>query len=135
MKIGRVILKNRIMAKKILLIEDESLLSDMYADKLKKAKFKVFSAFDAEQGFKLALEEKPDLIILDVILPKKTGLEFLEELRINKETFSLSVVVLSNYDNPKARKRARQLGALDYLIKTDFTPSALIKRIRQYLAV
>ncbi len=135
MRIGRVIIEDRVMAKKILLIEDEDLLSDMYIDKLKKAKFKVFSAFDAEDGLRLAVEEKPDLIILDIILPKKTGLEFLEEMRCNKETSSLSVVVLSNYDNPKARKKARQLGALDYLIKTDFTPSALIKRIKQYIAV
>lgn len=123
------------MPKKILLIEDENLLSEMYINKLKKARFKVFSAFNAEQGFKLALEEKPDLIILDVILPKKTGIEFLEELRADKETSSLLVVVLSNYDNPNARKKARQLGALDYLIKTDLTPSALIKKIKQYIDI
>ena len=118
---------------KILLIEDEQILSEMYIDKFSEAKFEVFSAFDAESGFKKAKEEKPDLIILDIILPKSDGISFLEDLRKNKETSSILVIVLSNYDDPKARKEARRLGAMDYLIKTDFTPTGLTEKLKEYL--
>ncbi|MCK4453886.1 response regulator [Candidatus Parcubacteria bacterium] len=118
---------------KILLIEDEQILSEMYIDKFSEAKFEVISAFDAESGLKIAQKEKPDLIVLDIILPKNDGISFLENLRKNKETSSMLVVVLSNYDNPKAKKEARRLGAMDYLIKTDFTPTGLTKKIKEYL--
>ncbi len=118
---------------KIFLIEDEQILSDMYMDKFSEAKFEVISAFNAESGLKIAQKEKPDLIVLDIILPKSDGISFLEDLRKNKETSSMLVVVLSNYDDPKARKEARRLGAMDYLIKTDFTPTELTKKIKEYL--
>ena len=118
---------------KILLIEDEEILSEMYEDKFSEAKFKVISAFNAEDGLRLAHKEKPDLIILDIILPRGDGISFLKEMEKDEDISSITVVVLSNYDNPKTRKEARKLGAIDYLIKTDFTPTSLTKKIKEYL--
>lgn len=121
------------MAKKILLIEDEKILVDMYTDKFHEAKFDVVFADSAEVGLKIARDEKPDLVVLDIILPENNGLYFLKGLRRDKNISSIPVVVLSNLDDPQTRKEALLLGALDYLIKTDFTPSALIDKIKKYV--
>ncbi len=118
---------------KILIIEDEEILAEMYKDKFLEAGFDVFSVFNAEDGLILAKKEKPDLIILDIILPRENGISFLRKLREEKDIFSIPVVVLSNYDDPLTKKEAKQLKAKDYLIKTDFTPAQLIKRIKKYL--
>jgi len=118
---------------KILLIEDEKILAEMYMDKFSEAKFEVVLALDAETGLKMVQKEKPDLIVLDIILPKSDGISFLENLRKDKKVSSMSVVVLSNYDDPRARREARKLGAMDYLIKTDFTPTGLTEKIKEYL--
>jgi len=121
------------MAKKILLIEDEKILADMYTDKFYEAQFEVVNADTAEVGLKIAKEENPDLVVLDIILPENNGIYFLRGLRKDKNIGSIPVVVLSNLDDPQTRKEAYDLGALDYLIKTDFTPSALINKIKKYV--
>lgn len=120
---------------KILLIEDEKILADMYRDKFSEEKIDVVSAFDADQGLAMAKKERPDLIILDIILPERDGISFLKDLRAikNKKISSIPVVILSNYDNPQAKKETQKFGVMDYLIKTDFTPVALSNRIKKYL--
>ena len=120
---------------KILLIEDEKILADMYRDKFSEEKIDVVSAFDDDQGLAMAKKERPDLIILDIILPERDGISFLKDLRAikNKKISSIPVVILSNYDNPQAKKETQKFGVMDYLIKTDFTPVALSNRIKKYL--
>lgn len=119
--------------KKILLIEDEKMLVDLYKDKFSQAGFEMIAAFDAEEGLKLAKAEKPDLIILDILLPEKNGISFLKEQKKDPEISKISVVALSNYDNPETKKEAFELGVKDYLLKTDFTPDELVKKIKEYL--
>ncbi len=118
--------------KKILLIEDEKILSAMYQDKFTEAGFEVSATFEAKEGLELAKKEKPDLIILDILLPRENGVYFLTELRKDLEISSIPVVVFSNYDDPETKKKSIQLGAKEYLIKTNYTPQEIVKKIKDY---
>lgn len=119
--------------KKILIIEDEKILAEMYKDKFKQAGFKIYSALDSERGLVLTKKEKPDLIVLDILLPKENGICFLEKLRKNPKIASIPVVVFSNYDDPETKKKAKKLKVKAYLIKTSYTPQQIVKKIKNYL--
>ncbi|MBZ9571937.1 response regulator [Patescibacteria group bacterium] len=119
--------------KKILLIEDEKILADMYKDKFTQSGYKISIAFDAREGMKLAKKEKPDLIILDILLPKENGVFFLEKLKGDPEVSSIPVVAFSNYDDPGTKKEALRLGVKAYFIKTNFTPQEFVEKIKEYL--
>lgn len=119
--------------KKILLIEDEKILGEMYQEKFTEAGFKVFWVIESQEGLELAKKERPDLIVLDILLPREDGIFFLEELRKDQEISSIPVVAFSNYDAPEARKQAKELGILDYLLKTDYTPQEVVEKIKSYL--
>jgi len=119
--------------KKILLIEDEKDLIKMYERKLSQEGFNVVVAMEAREGLRVVKKEKPDLIILDILLPRENGIYFLERLRKLPEVFSIPVFAFSNYDDPMTKKRAIELGAKDYLIKTNHTPKEVVKRIKSYL--
>ncbi len=124
--------KNKGM-KKILIIEDEKMLSDMYEDRFLREGFDVYCAVDAEDGMEMAKEIKPDLIILDILLPKENGTEFLERLRKTDEINNTKVIAYSNYDDVDSKKKAKTLGAKEYLIKTNYTPKEIVDIIRKYL--
>ena len=121
------------MMKKILIIEDEKILAEMYQDKFTQAGFKVFLAFDSKEGLTLAKKEKPDLIVLDILLPRENGIAFLTRLRKESEISSIPVVAFSNYDDLVTKKRAAKLGVKDYLIKTSYTPQEIVEKIKEYL--
>ncbi len=123
------------MTKKILLIEDEKILSEMYVEKLTEAGFKVISAKEAKEGLKLTKKEKPDLIILDILLPRENGIVFLTRLREDPAVSLIPVLVFSNFDDPETKRKAFQLGAKDYLIKTNYTPKEIVDTIKRYLNV
>lgn len=123
--------------KKIFLIEDEKILGEMYQERFSKAGFKVCWAREAEEALNLIKKEKPDLIVLDVLLsggiPRRNGIFFLEQLRKDPKIASIPVIIFSNYDDPETRRQALKLGVKDYLIKTDYTPQRIIERIKKYL--
>jgi len=119
--------------KKILLIEDEKILSDMYAQKLSQEKFTVLVAFDPFQGLKLAKKEKPDLILLDILLPSENGIYFLGQLGQDSEISKIPVIVFSNYDDEETKNLALKMGAKEYLLKIDYTPKQIIEKIIKYL--
>jgi len=119
--------------KRILLIEDEKILGEMYEEKLKDEGFEVTLVPEAIAGLVLAKKEKPDLIILDILLPREDGIFFLTEMKKDPEISNIPVVAFSNYDNPETRKRAKELGASDYLLKTDYTPKEVVEKIKGYL--
>ena len=121
------------MAKKILIIEDEKILAEMYRDKFTQAGLKVYLAFDSKEGLALAKKEKPDLIVLDILLPRENGIVFLTWLRKEPEISSIPVVAFSNYDDPETKRQAAKLGAKDYLIKTSYTPSEIVAKVKQLL--
>ena len=121
------------MAKKILIIEDEKQLREIYIQKISQTGFEVISATDGEEGFRLAKQEKPDLILLDILLPKNNGIYFLKKLREAPETSTIRVVAFSNFDDPQMKGKAMGLGVLDYLIKTNYTPRQIVEKIKGYL--
>lgn len=121
------------MTKKILLIEDEKILAEMYKDKFTQAGFEIFLAFDSREGLALAKKEKPDLIVLDILLPRENGIIFLTWLRKEPEISSTPVIAFSNYDNPETKRQAFKLGVKDYLIKTNYTPREIVEEIKNYL--
>ena len=119
--------------KKILLIEDEKILAEMYREKFSQAGFKVFLALEAKEGIKLAKKEGPDLIVLDILLPRENGIVFLNWLRKDQEIASIPVVAFSNYDDPATKREAAKLGVKEYLIKTSYTPQEIVEKIKNYL--
>ena len=121
------------MAKKILIIEDEKILGEMYRDKFTQVGFKVVWVGSTEEGIKVAPEVEPDLILLDILLPRANGVDFLTWLKEEKKISSVPVIAFSNYDEPKTKKEALRLGAKDYLIKTKYTPQEIVDKIKNYL--
>lgn len=121
------------MPKKILIVEDEKILAEIYRDKFTEAGFEVSATFEAKEGLKLAKKEKPDLIVLDILLPRENGVYFLTELKNDLEISSIPVVVFSNFDDPETKRTALRLGVKDYLIKTNYTPKEIVAKIKNYL--
>lgn len=118
--------------KKILIIEDEEFLVEMYKTKFEMENFQVISAFSSEQAIDILKKNIPDLILLDILLPRKSGITFLEEIRQIKNISKIPVIIFSNYDDPVTRDKAKRLGIKDYLIKTNFTPKQLLTKIKKY---
>lgn len=119
--------------KKILLVEDDSFLISMYTVKFELENFEVVAAEDGEKGLSLAAEEKPDIILLDILLPKMNGFEVLKELKNNKETNQIPVILLTNLSQKNEIEQGLALGAQDYLIKAHFMPSEVMDKIKKVL--
>lgn len=119
--------------KKILLIEDDPFLIDIYTTKLKEAGFSVMTAQNGEEGLDRAKEIMPDLILLDIVLPKADGWDFLEKIKANEELKNLRVVVLSNLGQKEEIEKGMRLGATKYLIKAHYTPSEVVAEIKKLL--
>jgi len=118
---------------KILLIEDDPFLSSMYSTKFEMENFYVSSAEDGEKGLKLSLNEKPDIILLDILMPKMNGFEVLEKLKANEETNKIPVILLTNLNQKDEIERGMSLGANDYLIKAHFMPSEVVDKIKKII--
>jgi len=119
--------------KKILIVEDEKILGQMYKDKFLQSGFDTTLVNSAEEAIKKVSKIKPDLILLDILLPKENGIGFLTRLMKKSEFASVPVVAFSNFDDPGTKKKAFQLGIKEYLIKTNFTPSEVVAKIKQLL--
>ncbi len=119
--------------KKILIIEDEKMLAEMYRDRFVHEGFEVYSAFDAEEGMEMAKEVGPDLILLDILLPRANGTDFLEKLRENEDFKETKVIAYSNYDDTRSKEIAEKLGAKEYLIKTNYTPKEVVEIVRKHI--
>ena len=109
----------------VLLIEDDAAAAEMYRLRLAADGYTVLIASDGEQGLRRAVEDRPDLIYLDVRLPKMDGFEVLERLRAEIATASIPVVIVTNYGEPELQQRGLSLGALEFLVKADTTPARL----------
>ena len=121
------------MAKKILIIEDEEVIIDLLQKKIIKEGYQVSIARDGEEGLKIMKEERPDLVLLDIIMPKKGGFEVMEEMQKDTELKKIPLIVISNSGQPVELDRAQKLGAKDWLVKTEFDPQEVIDKVRKQL--
>lgn len=119
---------------KVLLVEDDSFISKMYVTKFTLQKFNVLAAADGEEGLRLAEQEVPDIILLDIMLPKMDGWQVLEHLKINQKTKNIPVLMLTNLGAQEDIERGLELGATDYMIKAHFVPSEVIEKINRLVA-
>lgn len=119
------------MAKKILIIEDEEILSGLLDKKLKEIGYETAVAYDGEEGIVKMKEARPDLILLDIIMPKKGGFEVLEEMQKDETLKKIPVIIISNSGQPVEISRALDLGVKDYLIKTQFDPGEVIEKVKK----
>ncbi len=121
------------MAKKILFIEDEPSLQKTINEIFTQEGFKILSALDGEEGLKLIKKEKPDLILLDLILPKKDGFEVLKEIKEDEETKDIPVIVLTNLEGVGDVEKALSLGAATYLVKASYELEDIVVKVKQIL--
>ena len=119
--------------KKVLLVEDDKTISSMYKIKIEIGGFEVLIADNGADGLKLAKEQKPDIIMLDVILPQLDGFSVLEELKKGALTKNIPVVMLTNLGTEEDKEKGGKLGAVDYLVKANLTPAQVEEKIEQYL--
>jgi DNA-binding response OmpR family regulator len=117
--------------KSILLVEDDPFVVDIYTTKLESAGFSVDVAEDGEEALRKIKEKKPDLMILDIVLPNIDGWELLKKIKIELGLEDLKVVVLSNLGQKDEVRKGLELGAIKYFIKANFTPSEVVEEIKK----
>lgn len=118
---------------KILIIEDDKFLRELIIQKLGKEGFDLAEAADGEEGVRKMKEEKPNLVLLDLILPGIDGFEVLRRAKADKELAPIPVVILSNLGQKDDIDKGIGLGAADYLIKAHFTPGEIVSKIKETL--
>ncbi|HOD96768.1 MAG: response regulator [Candidatus Paceibacterota bacterium] len=118
---------------KILVIEDDPFLANLLKLRLEKDKFEVIQAKDGEEALKKLKEIEPDLILLDLILPKKSGFEVLEDISLNPSLRNKPVIILSNLGQTADIQRGKQLGAVEYFVKAKISIDDLILKIKEFL--
>ena len=118
------------MEEKILIVEDDKFLRELMSQKLRNENYNVVEAVDGEEGVKKAIEEVPELILLDLILPGIDGFEVLENIKKEEALVPVPVIILSNLGQKEDIEKGLKLGATDYLIKAHFTPGEIIEKVR-----
>ncbi len=121
--------------RKILLVEDDTALASVYRSRLELEGFDVCEANNGEDALSLAMSEHPDLILLDVMMPKISGFDVLDILRNTPETTNIRVIMLTALSQPKDKERAEQLGVDDYLVKSQVVIGDVVERVRYHLGM
>ncbi len=119
--------------KKILVVEDDAMISSMYKTKFESDGFDVLIADNGAVGFELAKKEKPDIIMLDVILPQLDGFSVLDNIKKDKNIKNIPVIMLTNLGTEEDKAKGKKMGALDYLVKASLTPGQVSEKIKQRL--
>ena len=119
------------MAKKILIVEDETALLYALQSQLATEGFKTIAVDDGEKALAILEKDTPDLIVLDIILPKIDGWTLLEKIKGDKNSANIPVIIISNLSDESSRTRGVKLGAKDYLAKIDYSVEGLVKKIKE----
>ncbi|MDX1607818.1 MAG: response regulator [Candidatus Spechtbacterales bacterium] len=121
--------------KTILLVEDDPLIIRMYQNKLSADGYNVETAFNGEEGLTKIRKQKPDLILLDVMMPRMNGIEVLKNLKENDDTKDIPVIFLTNLgDNEEDIEKAKDMGATDYLVKSEISLSDLSEKVKEFIS-
>ncbi len=120
--------------KKVFIIEDDEMISSMYKTKLEAEKFIVKTIANGFEGLKAVEQEAPDLVLLDIMLPQLDGFSVLRQLKKNPKTKNIPVVIMTNLGTEEDIAKGKQAGAVDYIVKANFTPAQVIEKIKKYLS-
>ena len=118
---------------KVLFIEDDILLIEVCLARFSQENFMTIIARDGEQGLQKIISEKPDLILLDLVLPKLNGFELLKKIKSDSQTIKIPVIILSNLGQENEIEKGLKLGAVDYLIKAEWSINAVVDKIKEQL--
>lgn len=119
---------------KILVVEDDRALRTILADRLRTENYEVFEAADGEEGLEMAKNQKPDLVMLDIIMPKVDGMEMLRQLRQDPWGKEANVMMLTNLSTEDQKNTANELGAQDYLVKADLDIEGIVSNVKNRIA-
>jgi DNA-binding response OmpR family regulator len=119
--------------KKILLVEDDPLLIKMYQTKLQIEGFEVKVASDGEMGWEMVQAETPDFMVLDLMMPKLSGMELLKKIKTDSKLKLIPTIMLTNMNRQEEMELARSLGVKEFLLKANYTPGEIVDKIRGYL--
>ncbi len=121
--------------KKILLVEDDTALASVYRSRLELEGFEISEVHNGEDALSAAVAFKPDLVLLDAMMPKISGFDVLDILRNTPETSNMRVIMLTALSQPKDKERAEQLGVDDYLVKSQVVIGDVVARVRHHLGL
>ncbi len=121
--------------KKVLIVEDEKMLSEMYMTKFNMDGFEVVQAFDGKEGLDKAKTENPDIILLDIIMPKLDGFIVLRELKLDDSLKKIPVLLLTNLGQEDDIKKGKKLGAEDYFVKANHSPAEIVEKVKKLLKI
>ncbi|MBU4216598.1 response regulator [Candidatus Parcubacteria bacterium] len=119
--------------KKIVLVEDDEVLMDMYCAKLEMENFIVYIARNGKEGYDVVLDERPDIIITDLVMPKKDGFYLIEKVKGNSKVNNIPLIVLTNLDSERDKQMVYMQGVNAYLVKSRITPEILTQEINKLL--
>lgn len=119
---------------KILLIEDDQFIRRICKNGLERSGFNVITAAEGDEGVKKAKKENPDLILLDLVMPYRNGFETIEQIKKDKQLKDIPIIILSNLGQESDIQKIKELGAVDYLIKSDFKIKEVVEKIKSHLA-
>lgn len=117
------------MAKKIIIVEDEKILANLLNKKLKAEGYESLIAWNGKKGLELIKKEKPDLILLDIIMPEIDGFELMKTISKDKKLKKIPIIIISNSGQTVEIDKAQELGAVDWLIKTEFDPQEVLNKV------
>ncbi|MGB3945496.1 MAG: response regulator [Candidatus Saccharimonadales bacterium] len=123
------------MNKKILLVEDDKALASVYRSRLELEGFQVKEVNNGEDALSAAIDYKPDLVLLDAMMPKISGFDVLDILRNTPDTTNIRVIMLTALSQPKDKERAESLGVDDYLVKSQVVIGDVIERVKFHLGI
>jgi DNA-binding response OmpR family regulator len=119
--------------KKVLVIEDEQLIADLLQRKLQGEGYYALVARDGEKGLEAIKKERPDLVLLDILLPRMNGFEVLAEIKKDKTFADTPFIIISNSGQTTEIDRAKEVGVKDWLIKTEFDPKEVVDKVRRQI--
>lgn len=123
------------LKKKILLVEDDTALAAVYRSRLELEGFEIREVNNGEDALSAAVEFKPDLVLLDAMMPKISGFDVLDILRNTPETANIRIIMLTALSQPKDKERAESLGVDDYLVKSQVVIGDVVERVKHHLGL